>query len=114
MSAGYASEDDSQLTKVYLPSDPTLVFKQSSAASPPNAEKKLKLVRQIMEGVHLAAAAEAMSFGVRVGLDTQQLFEIISAAAGASAIFVDRTPQLLSGRWTSEKTVGDVVAELVS
>jgi 3-hydroxyisobutyrate dehydrogenase len=54
-----------------------------------------------------------MSLGVKVGLDTEKLYEIISTAAGSSAMFVDRTPQLLSGKWTSKKTVNDVVSELV-
>jgi len=66
-----------------------------------------------MSGVHLAAAAEAMSLGVKVGLEAEKLFEIISTAAGSSFMFVDRTPQLLSGEWTARRTVDDVVAELV-
>lgn len=115
VSTGYGLEDDSKLTKVYLPKDPNLVLEQaSSSATKVDAQSKLRLVRQVMAGVHLAAAAEAMSLGAKVGLDTKQLFEIISTAAGSSWMFKDAAPQMLSGAWTSKRTVDDVIAELVS
>lgn len=111
MSAGFGLEDDAQLTKVYLPKEPGLVLKQ--AASGTKDEGKLKLISQVMAGVHLAAASEAMSLGARVGLDLQQLCEIISTAAGASWMFKDRIPQLLSGNWASTKSVENVISEMV-
>jgi 3-hydroxyisobutyrate dehydrogenase len=106
--------DDAALVGVYLPRDPTLVLKLASTST--NAEedeKKLKIVAQLMAGVHLAAAAEAMSLGTKVGLEPKQLYGIIAGAAGNSFIFSNRTPQLLSGKWTSTKTVDNVIAELV-
>jgi len=115
VSAGFGLEDDAQLTKVYLPRDQTLVLKQASAKiEATEASSKVKLVTQIMAGVHLAAAAEAMSLGIKVGLEPTKLFEIISTAAGSSWMFVDRTPQLLNGSWTSSKSVNDVIADLVN
>jgi 3-hydroxyisobutyrate dehydrogenase len=114
VSAGLGLVDDAGLVAVYLPKDPTLVLKLvSSETTLSENDPKLKLVKQLMTGVNLVAAAEAMSLGARVGLDTEKLYEIISTAAGTSAMFVDRTPQLLSGKWTSKKTVNDVIAELV-
>jgi len=100
---------------VYLPGDHTLVFKQATAQSnTAETAAKLRLVTQVMVGVHLAAAAEAMSLGVKVGLEPTKLFEIISTAAGSSWMFVNRTPQLLNGKWTSTKSVNDVIADLVN
>lgn len=113
VSAGFGLIDDSALTTVYLPKDPELVLKQSSAASTSDTDAKLKLVIQAMAGVHLVAAAEAMSLGSKVGLDTNKLYEIISTAAGTSWMFVDRAPQFFSGKWTSKKSIDDVIVELV-
>jgi 3-hydroxyisobutyrate dehydrogenase len=114
VSAGIGLEDDSNLRKVYLPKSPDLVFEQGSGEVTTTADDpKLKLVAQAMAGVHLAAAAEAMALGAAVGLDTKQLQEIISTAAGSSKIFVDRVPQMLSGEWTSTRTIWEAVAELV-
>lgn len=115
VSAGIGLEDDSNLTMVYLPQNPDLVFSQGSAGvRTPLDDPKLKLVAQAMAGVHIAATAEAMALGAKVGLDTKQLQEIIATAAGSSWMFVDRSPQMLSGEWTSTKTVDDVIRELVS
>jgi 3-hydroxyisobutyrate dehydrogenase len=119
ISAGYDRLDDAQLTRVYLPSTPTLVLdlaSQNTSSSELSSEEttKLKLVEIIMKGVHLVSAMEAMSLGKTVGLETQQLFEIIKGAAGSSWMFADRTPQLLSGKWTSKETVNDVIDSLVS
>jgi len=118
VSAGLGLIDDAALVGVYLPQDPTLVLKLASSSSSKTtlseSDPKLKLVKQIMSAVHLAAAAEAMSLGVKVGLEAEKLYEIIATAAGSSKMFVDRTPQLLSGKWTAGRTVDDVIAELVS
>jgi len=115
VSAGLGAIDDAALVGVYLPEHPTLVLKLASASTTAEEdEKKLKIVVQIMAGVHLAAAAEAMSLGIKVGLEPKQLYEIIAGAAGNSFMFSNRTPQLLSGKWTSPKTVDDVIAEMVS
>ena len=113
MSAGLGLVDDAQLTHVYTPKDPELVYKQASAATISDSDAKLKLVIQAMAGVHLVAAAEAMSLGSKVGLEAKTLYEIISTAAGTSWMFVDRALQLLSGKWSSKKSVDDVIAELV-
>jgi len=46
---------------VYLPAeDPTIIRKLASAEPLSPDDPKLKLVKQAMMGVHLAAAAEAM------------------------------------------------------
>lgn len=112
--AAIGLEDDSNLIKVYLPKSPDLVFQQGSAAVTTTADDpKLKLVAQAMAAVHLAAAAEAMTLGAKVGLDTKQLQEIIATAAGTSWMFVDRAPQMVSGKWQTRRTVEDVISELV-
>ncbi len=114
MGAGLGLVDDANLVGVYLPQDPTAVLKLASSSETLSADDpRLKVVKQAMAGVHLAAAAEAMCLAARVGLDCQTMFEIISTAAGASKMLVEKTPMWLSGEWTSGKTIDDVVAELV-
>jgi 3-hydroxyisobutyrate dehydrogenase len=114
VSNGLGLVDDAQLIQIYTPKDPALVLKlASSTTTLKEDDPKLKLVSQIMAGVHLAAAAEAMSLGAKVGLDTKKLYEIISTAAGTSWMFVNRAPQMLSGKWTTKKTIDNIIAELV-
>jgi 3-hydroxyisobutyrate dehydrogenase len=113
--SGLGLIDDSALHRVYSPQEPTLVLQLASSTPPPQVpDVKLRLVKQAMMGVHLAAAAEAMSLGAAVGLDTTKLFEIISTAAGTSHMFVAYGKQMLEGVYTETKTVDAVIAELVS
>ncbi|KAK0103630.1 hypothetical protein ONS95_005642 [Cadophora gregata] len=113
VSAGLGLIDDAALVGVYLPQSPSAILKlASSPATFAADDSKILLVEKIMAGVHLAAAAEAMSLGVKVGLEAKKLFEIISTAAGSSAMFVEGATQLLSGVWKEGSSVDDVIAEL--
>jgi hypothetical protein len=101
---------------VYLPSTPDLVLKLATSPSITSDEGyklKLQLVINVMKAVHLASAAEAMSLGMKAGLELNTMFEIIGTAAGSSAMFLNRIPGLLSGKWSTEKTIDEVIAELV-
>ena len=44
----------------------------------------VKMVNQLLAGVHIASADEAMAFGARLGLDTRVLFDVIKASEGTS------------------------------
>ena len=57
----------------------------------------VKLVNQLLAGVHIAAAAEALALGIRAGADPQTLFEVISASAGSSWMWQNRVPHILAG-----------------
>ena len=60
---------------------------------------RTKLVNNLLAGVNLVAAAEAMALGVRLGLDRGALFDVISASSGASWIGSDRMARALDGDW---------------
>jgi 3-hydroxyisobutyrate dehydrogenase-like beta-hydroxyacid dehydrogenase len=51
---------------------------------------KAKLVNNLLAGINLAAGAEALALGMRLGLAPQTIFDIISASSGNSWIFQDR------------------------
>lgn len=42
------------------------------------------MANQLLAGVHIASAAEAMAFGARLGLNTRTLFDIITNSRGTS------------------------------
>lgn len=44
----------------------------------------VKMVNQLLAGVHIASAAEAMAFGARLGLNTRTLFDFITNSGGTS------------------------------
>jgi putative dehydrogenase len=71
----------------------------------PGVGSRVKMVNQLLAGVHIAAAAEAMALGMRAGLDPQRLFEVISDSAGSSWIFQNRVPHILEGDYTPRSAV---------
>jgi 3-hydroxyisobutyrate dehydrogenase len=56
---------------------------------------KAKLINNLLAGINLVAGAEALALGMKIGLDPDKLFEIISASSGASWIFQDRMARAL-------------------
>ena len=58
------------------------------------------------------AAAEAMAFGAKLGLDTRNLYEIIKNAAGGSWMFENRVPAMLSADWTPHSMLAIFVKDL--
>lgn len=72
----------------------------------------VKTVHQLLAGVHIAAAAEAMALGVRAGADAAELFEVISNAAGRSWMFENRVPHMLERDFTPRSAVDIFVKDL--
>jgi 3-hydroxyisobutyrate dehydrogenase-like beta-hydroxyacid dehydrogenase len=57
----------------------------------------VKMVNQLLAGVHIATAAEALALGIRAGADPKTLFEVISSSAGSSWMWQNRVPHILDG-----------------
>jgi L-threonate 2-dehydrogenase len=72
----------------------------------------VKTVNQLLAGIHIAAAAEAMALGVRAGADAKALYEVISNSAGASWMFGNRVPHMLAGDYTPLSAVDIFVKDL--
>jgi 3-hydroxyisobutyrate dehydrogenase len=78
----------------------------------PGIGSKVKMVNQLLAGVHIAAAAEAMALGLRAGADPAQLYEVICSSAGSSWMFQNRVPHILSGDYTPLSAVNIFVKDL--
>ena len=61
------------------------------------AGSKVKIINQLLAGVHIAAAAEAMALGLREGVDADALYEVITHSAGNSWMFENRMAHVLAG-----------------
>ncbi len=71
----------------------------------PGLGSTMKLVNQVLAGVHIAAAAEAVAFGARAGIDPNKIFEVISTSAGNSWMFENRVPHILNEDYTPMSAV---------
>ncbi|HRO61097.1 MAG TPA: NAD(P)-dependent oxidoreductase [Burkholderiaceae bacterium] len=78
----------------------------------PGMGSKLKMINQLLAGVHIAAATEAMALGIRAGIDPNTLYEVISNSAGNSWMFGNRVPHILAGDYTPLSAVNIFVKDL--
>ena len=72
----------------------------------------VKMVNQLLAGVHIATAAEALALGIRAGADPRTLFEVISSSAGSSWMWQNRVPHILDGDDTPLSAVNIFVKDL--
>ncbi|KAL8239684.1 hypothetical protein R6Q59_016251 [Mikania micrantha] len=72
----------------------------------------VKMVNQLLAGVHIASAAEAMAFGARLGLDTRILFDDIKNSEGTSWMFENRGPHMVDNDYTPLSALDIFVKDL--
>jgi len=108
------SGDDSVISKVHGPllamtgAPSNLCHVQGGVG----AASSVKLINQLLAGVHIAAAAEAMAFAARLGLDTKQVYDLLGNAAAWSWMFENRVPQMLDADWTPHSALAIFVKDL--
>jgi 3-hydroxyisobutyrate dehydrogenase len=73
---------------------------------------KVKIINQLLAGVHIAAAAEAMALGLREGVDAAALYEVITHSAGNSWMFENRMAHVLANDYTPLSAVDIFVKDL--
>lgn len=76
------------------------------------AGSKVKVINQLLAGVHIAAAAEAMALGLREGVDPKALYEVITHSAGNSWMFENRMAHVIAGDYTPLSAVDIFVKDL--
>jgi putative dehydrogenase len=76
------------------------------------AGSKVKIINQLLAGVHIAAAAEAMALGLREGVNPAALYEVITHSAGNSWMFENRMAHVLAGDYTPLSAVDIFVKDL--
>ncbi|MER9235291.1 NAD(P)-dependent oxidoreductase [Mesorhizobium sp. M0622] len=78
----------------------------------PGVGAAFKMINQLLAGVHIAAASEAIVFAARQGLDLRKVYEVITASAGNSWMFENRVPHVLDGDYTPRSAVDIFVKDL--
>ncbi|MBL6946543.1 MAG: NAD-binding protein [Rhodospirillales bacterium] len=85
------------------------VYRLGDAAGPAST---VKMINQLLAGVHIAAFGEAMAMGTAAGADPNALYEVISNSAGSSWMFQNRVPQILTGDYTPLSALNIFVKDL--
>ena len=78
----------------------------------PGQGAAFKMVNQLLAGVHIAVASEAMAFAARQNLDLQKVYEVITASAGNSWMFENRMTHVLEGDYSPKSSVSIFTKDL--
>jgi 3-hydroxyisobutyrate dehydrogenase-like beta-hydroxyacid dehydrogenase len=71
----------------------------------PGAGSAMKAVNQLLAGVHIAAMAEALTFGMTQGVTPERFLDVISKCAGTSWMLENRAPHVVAGDYAPRSSV---------
>lgn len=69
------------------------------------AGSAMKAVNQMLAGVHIAAMAEAITFGMTQGIPPETFLQVIPDCAGTSWMLENRAPHIVTGDYTPHSAV---------
>ncbi|MBI1295047.1 NAD-binding protein [bacterium] len=72
----------------------------------------MKMINQLLAGVHIASAAEAVAFAAKAGMDLQTVYDVICNSAGGSWMFQNRVPHMLADDYTPHSAVDIWIKDL--
>jgi 3-hydroxyisobutyrate dehydrogenase len=72
----------------------------------------VKMINQLLVGVHTAATAEALTLAVKAGADPEKVVEVIVNGAGNSVAFAGRAPQILDRDFDVRGAISILVKDL--
>ena len=122
MSGGRARAESGELTFMASGAPATFAATESILAATsakvfrlgdaPGIGSLVKTVNQLLAGVHIATAAEAVALAAKAGADTRVVYEVISASAGNSWMFGNRVPHMLDDDYAPLSAVEIFVKDL--
>jgi 3-hydroxyisobutyrate dehydrogenase len=74
----------------------------------PGDGQRMKLVNQLLCGVHIAAAAEALAFAEALGLAAADCWQVLREGAAASFMFDDRGARMVAGQFREARSALDI------
>ncbi|KAI3396600.1 hypothetical protein diail_11852 [Diaporthe ilicicola] len=89
---GWGADDDASMLRLYREGVGKVGPVEGRART---EDEKLRLVVDLLRGIHLCSAAEAIAFASHVGLDLDQVFDLCINAAGGSAMLRLHGPEMI-------------------
>jgi 3-hydroxyisobutyrate dehydrogenase len=74
----------------------------------PGDGQRMKLVNQLLCGVHIAVAAEALAFAEALGLQSRECWEVLRHGAAVSFMFEDRGARMLDAQFDPPRSALDI------
>jgi 3-hydroxyisobutyrate dehydrogenase len=73
---------------------------------------RMKSVNQLLAGVHIAAACEAITYAIKLGVDPKEAYDVITHSAGNSWMFENRIPHVLDNDYSPRSAIDIFVKDL--
>jgi len=86
--------------------------KNIKLCGPVGAGQVVKLINQLLVGVHTSAIAEAAVFGARLGADPQVVLDLIGTSFGGSTMMTRNLPRFMSRDFSPATPVGLILKDL--
>lgn len=77
----------------------------------PGSGHTAKLINNFLNGVSLAATAEAMVAAKKAGLDVAQLLDVINSSSGVNFATLNRFPRIVQGDYLEGGLTGELMAK---
>ena len=74
----------------------------------------MKIVNNMLAGINLAAAGEALALAEALGMDLDAVRAVVEASSGGSWIFADRVPRLIARDYTPPRAASKILMKDVS
>lgn len=78
------------------------------------AGTNVKMVHQVLAGIHITMTSEAMGFAAALGLNTKDAFAALKESEGSSWMFENRVPHMLVQDPTIYSALNIIVKDIVS
>ena len=72
----------------------------------------VKIIHQLLAGIHIAAGAEAMAMAAKAGIPLDLMYEVVTNAAGNSWMFENRMKHVVEGDYSPMSMVDIFVKDL--
>ncbi|WP_187487486.1 L-threonate dehydrogenase [Duffyella gerundensis] len=72
----------------------------------------VKIIHQLLAGVHIAVGAEAMALAARAGIPLATMYDVVTNAAGNSWMFENRMQHVVDGDYSPKSAVDIFVKDL--
>jgi 3-hydroxyisobutyrate dehydrogenase len=74
----------------------------------PGDGQKVKVVNQLLCGVHIAAAGEALALADSMGLNVESTWQVLKSGAASSFMFGDRGERMVTGSFDDVRSALDI------
>lgn len=95
-----------------LPAFEAMGKRVTRVGTEPGQASTVKMINQLLVGVHNAAAAEALTLAAKAGADLEKVVEVITNGAGNSVAFQGRAPQILSRDFDVRGAISILIKDL--